>query len=61
MAIQLIVAFEDDVVRAEVFSVDGGKPTVRVIDIDSGLVLPTFKVFSDTEKATAYAKRCVHA
>lgn len=51
--------FQDDVVRAEVFTVDGGKPTVRIICIDSGEVLPTFPVFKNLEAAEAYARRCV--
>lgn len=57
--IETLVTFENDVVAVEVFTVDGGKPRVRVIDIDSGEVLPTIKVFQDIDAAVEYARRCV--
>ena len=58
--IETIATFEtDDGVRAEVFTVDGGKPRVRIIDLDAGEVLPTIPVFQTVEKAVEYARRCV--
>lgn len=59
--IETIAAFDsfDNIVRAEVFTVDGGKPRVRVIDVDTGEVLPTIPTFKDAETAIEYAKKCV--
>ncbi len=57
--ITTIAVFENDGVRAEVFSVNGGKPTLRILDVDAGEALVGFHVFQTVEAAEAYARRCV--
>lgn len=57
--ITTISVFENDGVRAEVFSVDGGKPNLRILDVDAGGAVVGFHVFQTVEAAEAYARRCV--